>query len=1521
MRSPASNTARSPRLLVFAIICGFLLLPQKSDAQFTFATDNASNAAYSGGLANGTNGGSGFNAWSISYGNLTSTFVGNPSSAGIGTAGIGTAAWVARAAGSTSEWVNATRPLTTAMQVGDSFSFYWAMNWDSGGAGNKGFDLKNSAGTNIFTLLNTNTQNITYSNAGTGTISGNYGTTPMLVTVNRTNSSQYQITITRRDPNEGTFSLTVNSALNLDRVNFFEGKQSGASVNHNTYFNHLQNANSGNYNSSGNRTESRALTGMGNLAISNSTNLTLTNAGNTFNGTTTIQSGSLLLGNGGADGFIESTSSITNNGTLVYNLTSSGTLGMVISGNGSLVKQSTGTLTLSGANTYTGATTISAGTLALGTSNAIADTSDVSVASGAVLALAGFSDTVGKLTGPGSVNLGAGTLTTTWASGSGTFAGVLSGNGGLTVAGAADFNSFFTLNGSNTYTGATTLTGATLTLGADNGISSSSNLVISGGRLSANTRNQAFHSLAMNSGAIFRDAGTLTFSNGAAFNGGSVLIRVNSGSINSGATTTIGNVTFTYNATGSGANALLLGGNVVVNSGASALFEMGPAGGQGGINLGDANRVFDVGESATATVNWVIQSTNSASGALTKNGSGTLIMNAVNTYNGSTTVNAGTLVLGHASNTLGNATTVTVNGGTLSLGANSDTIGALTLNGGSITGTSGILTASSYSLLNGTVSAILAGSASINKTTSGTLTLAGNNTVSGGVTLSAGQLNLNAAGALGSGNFTILGGTLGNTAGSAVTLSSTSAQFWNANFAFAGPDALNLGTGAVAINATRTITVDAGNLIVGGAISGTGFGLTKNGTGTLTLAGANTYSSATTVNAGTLALGASNVIANSSDVSVASGAVLALGGFSDTVGRLTGGGAVNLGSGTLTTTYGSGSGTFSGVLSGTGSFTLAGAADYNAYLTINGSNTYTGATNVLGATLILGANNVLSSSSTLNIAGGRFSASNRNQTLHSVNMTSGVIERNGGNLKFNNASSLAGGNVNIGNSGGTIETGSTLTLGNVTFTYNASTANFNALILGGDIAVESGATTSMVMGSAGGGGFIKLGDANRTFDVGENANMTINWVVTSNTLSAGALTKNGLGMLTLNAGNPYTGGTTVNAGTLVLGHATDTLANAAAVTVNGGTLSLGSNSDTVAALTLTGGAIASTSGVLTASSYALQNGTVSAILGGSASINKTTAGTVTLSAANTFSGGITLGGGTLVLGNANAAGSGVINQTSGSSVLSIDTAGTISNTMSVSNVIARQSATLNGTITVNNATFDVENGDTLTISGGVGGGGGVVKNGGGVLVLSGSNTYSGATTVNSGTLNAANANALGTNASVTVNGGSLLVSVDGALAAKNITLNSTTTAGLVFSGNYNGSIGKLTLAANSIIDLGVGNNVVARFADLEFLNNSILKIYHWNGTPLSEGGNGNNPDQIYFASGASGNLGRISFYSDFGNAFLGNGYQILGGDFANQVIPVPEPETWLAAALLASFGLVGLLRKKFPKILKYEPRS
>ena len=107
-----------------------------------------------------------------------------------------------------------------------------------------------------------------------------------------------------------------------------------------------------------------------------------------------------------------------------------------------MIKEGANTLTLSGANTYLGATTINAGTLQLGASDVIVDSSAVTLANtaGAIFNLAGFSDTVGTLSGGGisggNISLGAGTLTVTQGSDQ-TYAGIISGSGGLTKAGAS----------------------------------------------------------------------------------------------------------------------------------------------------------------------------------------------------------------------------------------------------------------------------------------------------------------------------------------------------------------------------------------------------------------------------------------------------------------------------------------------------------------------------------------------------------------------------------------------------------------------------------------------------------------------------------------------------------------------------------------------------------------------------------------------------------------------------------------------------------------------------------------------------------------------------------------------------------------------------------------------------------------------------------------------------------------------------------------------------------------------------
>jgi autotransporter-associated beta strand protein len=386
----------------------------------------------------------------------------------------------------------------------------------------------------------------------------------------------------------------------------------------------------------------------------------------------------------------------------------------------------------------------------------------------------------------------------------------------------------------------------------------------------------------------------------------------------------------------------------------------------------------------------------------------------------------------------------------------------------------------------------------------------------------------------------------------------------------------------------------------------------------------------------------------------------------------------------------------------------------------------------------------------------------------------------------------------------------------------------------------------------------------------------------------GALTKAGSGTLTLSNNNTYTGATTINAGTLeITSTALLSGGNYTGSITNNGSLLLASNS----------------------------NQTLSGVISGIGALTKNGTGTLTLAGNNNYSGGTTLNTGTLVIGNAAAAGTGTITQANGSSLLKIDTTGTITNDMSVYNVLASQSATLSGAITVNNAIWDIDTGDTLTISGAVSGNGGVTKNGGGRLTLNGTNTYNGSTIVNSGTLEAASAGALGNNATVQVTGGSLLVTADDAINGKNIELGGSG-VGLQFSGTYSGAIGNLTLSANSIIDLGPGS-VQILFQGLN-LSGHTLSFYNWTGSTLWNGGTGADTDKVFlFPTIDPGDLNKISFYSgNGGDSFLGTGFDIgleatgFIPAMGYQIIPVPEPETYATGLLLLLGGAWWMWRNR-----------
>ncbi|MEI7773194.1 MAG: autotransporter-associated beta strand repeat-containing protein, partial [Verrucomicrobiota bacterium] len=157
----------------------------------------------------------------------------------------------------------------------------------------------------------------------------------------------------------------------------------------------------------------------------------------------------------------------------------------------------------------------------------------------------------------------------------------------------------------------------------------------------------------------------------------------------------------------------------------------------------------------------------------------------------------------------------------------------------------------------------------------GTWTLSGVNTYSGGTTLSEGILNLGSPSALGSGTFTILGGNLGNASPGALTLSGSLNQIWSGNFAVNGAFALNTGVGPVSIPNALTVTVNAPLFEVDGIVSGSAT-LTKAGNGTLLLAGQNTLTGNLNVIGGTLLVN-SPAGAGQGPVTISNGASLRVG--------------------------------------------------------------------------------------------------------------------------------------------------------------------------------------------------------------------------------------------------------------------------------------------------------------------------------------------------------------------------------------------------------------------------------------------------------------------------------------------------------------------------------------------------------------------------------------------------------------------------------------------------------------------
>jgi autotransporter-associated beta strand protein len=176
----------------------------------------------------------------------------------------------------------------------------------------------------------------------------------------------------------------------------------------------------------------------------------------------------------------------------------------------------------------------------------------------------------------------------------------------------------------------------------------------------------------------------------------------------------------------------------------------------------------------------------------------------------------------------------------------------------------------------------LSGAGVLTKAGAGTLTLNGNNSgYAAGVTLSAGLLNIGNANALGSGTFTMSGnaGIIDNSTGAPLTIAGNIPIQMGASPTFVITNDLNFGTGTVTSSASRTFTVKVGNLTFGGNMNlGAGHNLTKQGGGTLTLLGSGNSYDQTIINDGIVDFGSTGILGSNSLQLTISGGELRMAG-------------------------------------------------------------------------------------------------------------------------------------------------------------------------------------------------------------------------------------------------------------------------------------------------------------------------------------------------------------------------------------------------------------------------------------------------------------------------------------------------------------------------------------------------------------------------------------------------------------------------------------------------------------------
>lgn len=851
--------------------------------------------------------------------------------------------------------------------------------------------------------------------------------------------------------------------------------------------------------------------------------------------------------------------------------------------------------------------------------------------------------------------------------------------------------------------------------------------------------------------------------------------------------------TVTYNGTTSPSGAftgnfLLSGGLAIINSGS-----------QFGTATITNNSAIEISNITLANVI-------TGSGSVTKTGVGTATLSGINSYSDGTLVSGGTLRLTNGQ-AAGTSSVAVLTGATLELDFAADETFA-----NDITGSGGVV-----------------------KRGTGVATLTGTNTYSGGTDIQQGGIRVDDFARLGTGPVTTASGTA-----LFLDYNGASQLLQTTPFMTGAGLFVKEGTGDVVMNQSSTYT--GGTIILGGRI-----GLNNGdalGTGNIHVAsGAELGIGGIVLNnsitgTGLIRKTAPNFAELYGDNSGFTGILrVEQGEIFATDGRAFGSGTLQIdagntaylnGGGTTMAADLAGGGVFEKSGSGTAILSGDGTAFSGTLSIVNGTAQIEGTQNIGGATVLI------DSAGTLQLDTAGFTV------LNNTVLGSGRVIKTGtgtvfvtGNNSYSGGTDIQAGALRVtdvsflGTGPITVQSGAALDLaiagqqtlnvtvagagtlrksdvGDLTLTGNSLTGGVD--IVGGRVIVNT-------VAAIGGGPVSMAADTQLVFD-----NSTTE--VMFNPISgAGALTKNGTGLLVIDSANTFTGGTIINAGRLGL---------------NNG-LGLG-----------TGQVIVMQDAIL-----GLGGVTVANNISGAGMVIKTANNTGTLTGINTYSGGTEIQQGTLVVNSPAALGSGGVVISSGA-VLNVNYIG--ASNVALSNVLSGAGALVkdgSGTVVINTAGNSYTGGTTInagrlalnfgdglgtsnvviangaelgiggiTLANSVSGGGRIVKTGGLTATLTGTNTHTGGIDIQDGGLNVTGSGALGTGSVTIASGAQLNYTAPSAATFSNGlsgagTFNKLGAGQLTFANNF--SVGALNVNAGSarINTIATGNVAVSSGARLD----------------------------------------------------------------------------------------------------------